>query len=82
SEKGDKAIIEFRDTGRGITEKHLSRIFDPFFTTKSSGKGLGLGLTITERILKEMGGDIRAESSLKGSLFIVSLALAKNKDEN
>lgn len=81
-EKGSKVIIEVRDSGSGIPEKYLLRIFDPFYTTKSSGKGLGLGLTITERILKEMGGDIRAESSSKGSIFIVSLALAKSRNEN
>jgi signal transduction histidine kinase len=55
--------ITFRDTGPGISEEDLSRVFQPFFTTKD--KGLGLGLNIINKIVKEHGGHI-VLSSRKG----------------
>jgi len=77
-EKADRAIIEVKDSGGGISAENLSKVFDPFYTTKPSGQGLGLGLTITERILKDIGGDVRAETSSSGAIFIISLNLATN----
>lgn len=82
NEDGDKAFIVVKDSGPGVPEENLSSIFDPFFTTKPSGSGLGLGLTITERILNEMGGDIKAEASIEGAIFIVTLRLAESRNEN
>jgi len=77
-EKADRAIIEVKDSGGGISAENLSKVFDPFYTTKPSGQGLGLGLTITERISKDIGGDVRAETSSSGAIFIISLNLATN----
>lgn len=59
-----KDLIEIRikDTGLGIKKEYLSRIFDPFFTTKEVGRGTGLGLPITQRIIQEHGGTIEVES--------------------
>jgi len=50
--------IEIKDNGPGLPGKNVesNRIFDPFFTTKN--RGIGLGLTISERIIKEHGGSI------------------------
>ena len=81
-ENGGKAVIEVRDSGPGIPEEHLSKIFEPFYTSKPSGQGLGLGLTITKRILTELGGDIRAENSRHGARFIITLNLAPSRNEN
>lgn len=56
----DWVRIGVSDTGPGIPEPHLPRIFEPFFTTKSPGNGLGLGLSISARIIKDLGGSIEA----------------------
>jgi PAS domain S-box-containing protein len=63
--------VKIKDTGKGIVAEHLTKIFNPFFTTKS--KGLGLGLTITHKIMEGHGGTIGVKSAPeKGSMFILS----------
>lgn len=54
--------IVFRDNGTGINPEHLHRVFDPFFTTKDVGEGMGLGLNICYRMMRQMGGGIEVES--------------------
>jgi len=68
------AVLEIRDTGKGISEADLASIFNPFFTTKASGTGLGLA--ITHRIIQEHNGLIEVESEIgKGSLFRVFIPM-------
>ncbi len=57
-----KNLLVFRDNGPGIQPEHLDKIFDPFFTTKDVGEGMGLGLSISYRIVQEFGGEIRVAS--------------------
>ncbi|MEH6453938.1 MAG: ATP-binding protein [Psychromonas sp.] len=74
-----KALVEVRDTGTGIKEADLSRLFDPFFTTKKTG--LGLGLSISQQIIKNMHGNIWAENSPDlGAKFSITLPLHDNKE--
>lgn len=61
--------VAVQDSGKGVTEDILPQIFEPFFTTKKSGHGLGLGLAITERILKEMNGSISVVACSQGARF-------------
>ena len=54
--------LRVRDNGNGIPNEIADRIFNPFFTTKPSGKGTGLGLAMSNDIVREHGGSIRVES--------------------
>ncbi|WP_299690083.1 cache domain-containing protein [uncultured Vibrio sp.] len=66
------AIIHVQDQGCGIKEEQLQRIFSPFYTTKRDGTGLGL--SVSQSILSQIGGEIRVESEVgKGSCFSIYL---------
>jgi len=73
---GDRQYIVIRvvDNGIGIPREHLERVFDPFFTTKSSGSGVGLGLSLCQRIILSNKGTIRVDSELgKGTQVTIIL---------
>ena len=53
------AELRFIDTGCGMSQEVLENIFEPFFTRSRTGKGTGLGLTISHRIINQHGGDDR-----------------------
>ena len=70
--------IEITDTGSGIPNEDLHRIFDPFFTTKSSGRGTGLGLSVSYGIIKEHAGKIDVRSTQgKGTSFRLEFPAAR-----
>ncbi len=73
----NRVSITIQDSGPGIAPEHLPHIFDPFYTTKQSGQGLGLGLSITDRILREMNGEIKVVASEKGARFVFTLERAE-----
>ena len=54
-------LIEVQDHGSGIPDDIRSRIFEPFFTTKAPGKGTGLGLPLSARMVEKFGGRIGVE---------------------
>jgi signal transduction histidine kinase len=72
---GPCVVLEVRDTGPGIAAHVRERIFEPFFTTKGEGSGTGLGLSTTQRVARENGGDITFHTSDGGSTFLVVLPL-------
>lgn len=77
SSDGERVNVEIEDTGVGIPASVLPRIFDPFFTTKPSGVGVGLGLSICDRIIESFGGAITVTSKLGfGTTFKVALPIA------
>lgn len=79
--EAEQIRLTFEDQGKGIAEEDIDKIFKPYFTTKDVG--IGLGLAITERIIKEHGGTIRVESTLgKGTTFIVMFPLYQKTNSN
>lgn len=82
-EKDGLAVMTFRDSGCGMTAEVLDNIFEPFFTQSRTGKGTGLGLTISHRIITSHGGDIEAASPgpNQGSTFTVRLPLKPAGDQ-
>lgn len=78
SKGGGKCRITIEDNGPGIEKEMLSRIFEPYFTNKQ--KGNGLGLTNTQNIILNHGGEISVESTRgKGTHFTIILELFKEK---
>jgi len=72
---GDQAEVVVRDSGPGIEPERMQSLFEPFFTTKASG--MGMGLPISQTIIKNHGGSIRAESIPRGgAVFFVRLPVA------
>ena len=70
-------VVTIEDDGTGMSESTLPQIFDPFFTTKEPGKGTGLGLPISKKIVCEHGGEVNVHSSEgKGSIFTVRLPMS------
>lgn len=62
------------DQGHGIAEYNKDKIFEPFFSTKSAQEGTGIGLSLTNQIIKDHAGEIiLEESSAKGSTFLITL---------
>ncbi len=67
-------VVEVADTGPGMPPEVQAHAFEPFFTTKDVGKGTGLGLDISRRIVVERhSGDIDIESGEGGTLVRVRL---------
>ncbi len=64
-----RAVVRVTDTGTGMEDAHLARLFEPFFTTKPAGQGLGLGLVISSKIVREFGGTLRAHRAEQGMVF-------------
>lgn len=62
SEQEGRVVVAISDNGQGIEQDKLQKIFEPFFTEKKNGKGTGLGLCITKKIIEEHGGNLEIES--------------------
>ena len=73
---GGTGVLEFEDTGPGMSPELQDRIFEPFYTTKQDGTGLGLATV--QRIVEQHGGAIEISSELgRGTCFRVLLPLAE-----
>ncbi|WP_280569103.1 ATP-binding protein [Chromohalobacter sp. 296-RDG] len=74
--------LDVIDNGPGIPEAHLTRIFEPFYTTKTMGSGLGLGLSISRRIIEDLGGQLDAGGHDDGGAhFRVTLPRIADPDD-
>jgi two-component system C4-dicarboxylate transport sensor histidine kinase DctB len=71
----NKVNISLQDSGPGVRESHMNKIFEPYYTT-SERQGLGLGLSISQRIIESMQGSITVENAKQGgAIFHIILPL-------
>ncbi|HXN86702.1 MAG TPA: ATP-binding protein, partial [Candidatus Binataceae bacterium] len=81
-QNGDKkhcVTIRITDNGIGIPKENLKRVFDPFFTTKAAGSGVGLGLSLCQRIIMANGGNIGIESEVgKGTCVTIKMPVMES----
>jgi two-component system NtrC family sensor kinase len=77
SSDGSAVEVTFRDNGRGMTPAEMAHIFEPFYTTKDPGKGTGLGLATSHRIVAQHSGTIEVSSvPAAGATFTVRLPVS------
>lgn len=79
--KPSQVSISIKDNGPGMSEDVQKRLFDPFFTTKPVGKGTGLGMSISYKIIVEKhGGTIECYSELgQGTEFVIKIPIYQSK---
>lgn len=71
-----QVVIRIQDNGSGMSEQLQSRLFEPFFTTKPSGKGAGLGLSISQQIVEKHGGMLKCFSQPgQGTSFWIQIPI-------
>ncbi|MEI8646675.1 ATP-binding protein [Paraglaciecola sp. Hal342] len=79
TDKKANAVIAVKDCGPGFSDEQLQKVFEPFYTTK--GKGLGLGLTISQRIMASFGGTIAAANHPQGgAVFTLTLPIKQEPE--
>ena len=77
-----RILIRIGDSGPGIAAALVEKVFEPFYTTKAAGEGTGLGLSLSQGLVKEHGGQIRVESLVgKGTTFTVELPILEVPQE-
>ena len=78
----NNCIIEVSDNAGGIEEKIISRLFEPYFTTKEQGKGTGLGLYMSKKLLEtNLNGSIECKNNSNGASFVIMLKNSVVNDE-
>lgn len=75
-----EVTLSIRDQGPGLSLLAQAHLFEPFFTTKPSGKGLGLGLALSQAIVKEMGATLTACNVEPGARFDLTLRRAPDHE--
>ena len=86
--RGDNAIISVKDSGIGIAKDQLARVCDKFYQVdrsfERSQSGLGLGLTLSRRLVELHGGtlEVRSEGLGRGSEFVVTLPIVPQGEES
>ena len=70
--------IEVRDDGSGIPASLRDRVFDPYVTSRRMGEGMGLGLSISRKVMLDHGGDLEvAESTSEGTVMRVTFGVSE-----
>ena len=78
----DQVELRVRDTGTGIPPEAMARLFEAFHTTKAAGRGTGLGLFVSRRVVEGLGGQLLLETTgPSGTCFVVRLPAAGGSTE-
>lgn len=76
AQREQRVVVAVTDSGHGLDDASMQRLFEPFFTTKPAGQGLGLGLVISSKIVREFGGTLCASRAEFGMRFEFDLEAA------
>lgn len=76
-ETDDAFEVSVTDSGTGIPASHVHRIMEPFFTSKRSSHGVGLGLTISQKLAQRHGGRLFVDTASPNTRFVLRLRKAK-----
>lgn len=68
-----KIVVSIMDSGEGISSDIENKLFDPFFTTKEVGRGTGLGLSLSKKIINEHNGSLFYDNTSKNTCFKIVL---------
>ena len=79
-EENEHVRISISDSGAGISTEIQEKIMNPFFTTKEIGKGLGLGLSISNSVIRQHKGYIQLDANNKNTTFNIYLPRVKDKN--
>ena len=74
--EGDRALVDIKDDGPGISPGNRTRVFEPFFTTRRDLGGTGLGLPISRSLVRHAGGDLEFVPARQGTMFRITLPAA------
>jgi C4-dicarboxylate-specific signal transduction histidine kinase len=78
---GDHVECAVEDNGPGVDARTADRIFEPFFTTKAIGRGMGLGLSLSQGIVRDHDGElVHDPGHARGARFVVRLPVAMRED--
>jgi len=70
----DLVVINIKDNAGGISKDVIGKVFEPYFTTKEQGKGTGMGLYMSQMIIKDnMHGELTVENTIDGAMFTIKL---------
>jgi C4-dicarboxylate-specific signal transduction histidine kinase len=81
-ERENDVVISVTDSGPGITPEIAEKMMQPFFTTKAVGKGIGLGLSISEGILRSHSGELLLDSSSENTRFCMRLPKTQKAEKD
>ncbi|MFT2111737.1 ATP-binding protein [Marinomonas sp. 2405UD68-3] len=77
-----RIVVKVSDSGHGLTAEARKHLFEPFYTSKPHGAGLGLGLSISQRIIESMNGKIYANTNTEsGAEFSIELLLYSSVED-